>query len=103
MPYTGIGQIAGFYLPGFLAKGIMNRMTKQPFNDDQRQQFLDSLPDDQVSPNAEQTFNVAIARAAQPKQSKPETPEQPDDYTDTRTHSDTTGDISDSRSDTSHP
>ena len=77
-------------------------MTKQPLNDDQRQQFLDNLPEGQVIPDAEQTFNDAIARAAQPKRSKPETPEQSDGYTDTQTHSGTTEDTSGPHSDTSH-
>lgn len=50
-------------------------MAKQPLNDNQRQAFLDSLPDDQVNDNAEQKLDKAIARAAQQSRSKPETPE----------------------------
>jgi hypothetical protein len=77
-------------------------MTKQPLNDDERQRFLDDLPKDKVNPDAEETFNDAIARAAQPKQSKPERPVAGDGYSDTQTHSNTAGDTSDSHSDTSH-
>ena len=70
-------------------------MPKKPLADEERQAFIDNLPDDQKNENAEQIFSDAIARAAQPKQSKPETSKSPDDgYTDTQTHSDTTADTS---------
>jgi hypothetical protein len=78
-------------------------MTKQPLNDDQRQDFLDSQPDDQVNENAEQKLNKAIARAAQQPQSKSGTPASDGGYTDTRTRLDTTADTSDSHNDTSRP
>ena len=76
-------------------------MAKEPLDDDQRQQFLDDLPDAQVNPNAEQTFDGAISRAAQPTQSVSETPAPSDDCSDTQTCSDTAGDTSGSHSDTS--
>ncbi len=77
-------------------------MAKQSLNDDQRQQYIDNLPKEQVNPNAEQTFNAAIVRAVQPKQSKPEKQVGSGDYTDTQTHSGTTEGAYGSRSDTSH-
>ena len=70
-------------------------MAKQPLNDDQRQDFLDNLPDDQVNENAEQKLDKAIARAAQQSQSKQEKPEPADGYSDIQTRSDTAGDTSD--------
>lgn len=73
---------------------ILPGMAKQPLNDDQRQDFLDNLPDDQKNADAEQVFDEAIERAAQPTQSKPETPEADDNYSDTQTHSDTAEDTS---------
>lgn len=74
---------------------ILPCMAKQPLNDDQRQDFLDNLPEDQKNTNAEQTFNEAIERAAQPKQSEPEKSTEADDgYSDTQTHSDTAEDTS---------
>jgi hypothetical protein len=75
---------------------------KKPLTDDERQAFIDNLPADQANPDAVQVFDNAIERAAQPLQSKPETPEQSDDYNDTQTPSDTTANTSDSHSDTSH-
>lgn len=48
-------------------------MAKPSLSDDQCQQFLDTLPDEQVNPDVEQKFKDAIARA-QLKRSKPETP-----------------------------
>lgn len=69
-------------------------MSKDPLTDDQRQAFLDGLPEDQKNENAEQVFDDAIARAAQPKQSAQETPDAADGYSDTQTHSDTTEDTS---------
>ncbi len=75
---------------------------KKPMSDDERQEFVDNLPDDEKRDDAEQLFDDTIARAAQPPQSIPEIPESSDDYSDTQTHSDTTEDTSRSRSDTSH-
>lgn len=70
-------------------------MSKKPLTDEERQAFIDSLPADQKNENAEQIFNDAIVRAAQPKKSKPEISKAPDDgYSDTQTHSDTTEDTS---------
>jgi hypothetical protein len=40
------------------------------------QSFDDNLPEDQRNPHAKETFDKLIARAAQPVQSKPETPAQ---------------------------
>jgi hypothetical protein len=42
--------------------------------------YIDNLPSDQVNPHANETFDAAISRAAQPQQSKPERPEPVDDY-----------------------
>ena len=75
---------------------------KKPLNDEDRQAFIDNLPADQVNPAAQQVFDDATARAAQPLQSAPEKPEQSDGYSGTQTHSDTTEDTSDLHSDTSH-
>lgn len=70
-------------------------MAKQPLDDDQRQAFIDNLPDDQKNENTEEIFKDAIARAAQPKRSEPEkSTETSDDYNDTQTRSDTTEDTS---------
>ncbi|MDQ5932000.1 MAG: hypothetical protein QG649_85 [Patescibacteria group bacterium] len=70
-------------------------MSKDPLSDEERQAFIDNLPDDQKNENAEQIFSDAIARAAQPKQSTQEkSTEAGDDYSDTQTHSDTTEDTS---------
>lgn len=69
-------------------------MSKDPLTDDQRQAFLDGLPEGQKNENAEQIFDDAIARAAQPKQSTQETLDSADGYSDTQTHSDTTEDTS---------
>lgn len=71
-------------------------MSKDPLSDEERQAFIDNLPDDQKNENAEQIFSDAIARAAQPKQSaQGKSTEADDDYSDTQTHSDTTADTSD--------
>ena len=78
-------------------------MAKQPLNDDQRQDFLDSLPDDQLNEDAEQKLDKAIERAAQQSRSGREKPAADDDYNGTQTRSDTTEDTSDSHNDTSHP
>ena len=70
-------------------------MSKKPLSDEERQAFIDNLPDDQKNENAEQIFSDAIARAAQPKQSAQEKSTEADDgYTDTQTHSGTTEDTS---------
>lgn len=63
-------------------------MSKDPLTDEERQKFLDGLPDDQKNENAEQVFDKAIERAAQPKQSSQEKSlNSSDDYSDTQTHS----------------
>lgn len=82
--------------------GYTRIMSKQPLSDEDRQAFIDNLPDDQKNENAEQIFTEATARAAQPLLSEPETLEPSDDYSDTQTRSDTVEDTSDSHSDTSH-
>lgn len=70
-------------------------MSKKPLTDEERQAFIDNLPDDQKNENVEQIFNDAIARAAQPKQSVQEKSTEADDgYSDTQTRSDTTEDTS---------
>lgn len=69
-------------------------MSKKPLTDDERQAFIDNLPDKQKNDTAEQIFDDAIERAAKPKQSGPETPDSSDGYSDTQTHSDTTEDTS---------
>ncbi len=75
---------------------------KKPMSDEERQQFIDNLPDDEKRDDAEQVFDNAIARAAQPPRSGLETLEPSDDYSDRQTRSDTTEDTSHSHSDTSH-
>ena len=80
----------------------MTQSNKKPLTDEERQAFIDNLPPEQINPNAQETFEVTISRAAQPPQSKPETPEPDGDYTDTRTHSHKAEDTSAKRSDTSH-
>ena len=68
---------------------------KKPLTDEERQAFIDGLPDDQVNENAEQVFNDAIARAAKPVQSAPEkSTEADDDCNDTQTHSNKAEDVS---------
>jgi len=69
-------------------------MPKKPLTDEERQAFMDNLPDEQKNDNAEQIFDDAIERAAQPTQSGPETPDSSDGYTDTQTHSDKAEDTS---------
>ena len=68
---------------------------KKPLTDEERQAYLDNLPPEQINPDAQTKFNDAIERAAKPKQSKPETPDTDDGYSDTQTHSDTAEDTSD--------
>lgn len=76
-------------------------MSKDPHTDEERQAYIDNLPDDQKDDNAEQVFDKAIKRAAQPKQSSQEkSPGSSDGYIDTQTHSDRAEDTSHWRSDT---
>ncbi len=79
----------------------MTQSNKKPLTDEERQAFIDKLSVEQVNPNAQETFEETISRAAQPQQSKPETPDSDDGYTDTQTRSHKAEDTSDSRSDTS--
>ena len=68
---------------------------RKPLTDEERQAFIDSLPDDQVNENAEQIFTDAIERAAQPKQSAQEkSTEADDDCSDTQTRSNKAEDVS---------
>jgi hypothetical protein len=69
-------------------------MPKKPLTDEERQAYIDNLPDDLKNDNAEQVFDEAIERAAQPKLSSQETPDSSDGYSDTQTHSDTIEDTS---------
>lgn len=70
-------------------------MTRKPLTDEERQAYLDSLPDDQKNENAEQIFDEATRRAAQQKQSAlGKSKATDDDYSDTQTHSDTAEDTS---------
>lgn len=70
-------------------------MSKKTLTDEERQAFIDSLPDDQVNENAEQIFTDAIERVVPPKQSKQEkSTEADDDYSDTQTRSDKAEDTS---------
>lgn len=80
----------------------MTKPKKKPLTDEERQAFIDKLPPDQINSKAQETFEDAIARAAQPQQSKPETPGSGDGYNDKQTRSHKTEGTSDSRSDTSH-
>ena len=69
---------------------------RKPLTDEERQAFIDSLPDDQVNENAEQVFNDAIERAAQQKQSEQEkSTEADDDCNDKQTRSNKAEDTSD--------
>ena len=70
-------------------------MSKKPLTDEERQAFIDNLPDDQVNENAEQIFADATRRVALPKQSEQEKSTEADDNcTDTQTHSDKAEDTS---------
>ena len=60
---------------------------KKPLTEEERQDFIDKLPEEQVNPKAEEVFDDAIARAAQPKQSKPEKQVDSDSYTGKQTRS----------------
>lgn len=88
----------GLYLPDKATDSAVRYtryMSKEPLTDEERQAFIDNLPADQKNKNAEQIFNDAIARAAQPKQSAQEKSTEADGgYNDTQTHSDTTEDTS---------
>lgn len=80
----------------------MTQSNKKPLTNEERQAFVDKLPSEQINPIAQETFEEAISRAAQPQQSKQEIPDSDDDYTDTQTHSHKAEDTSAKRSDTSH-
>ena len=70
-------------------------MNKKPLTDEERQAFVDNLPDDQVNENAEQIFADATRRVALPKQSEQEKSTEADDNcSDTQTHSDKAEDTS---------
>lgn len=70
-------------------------MSKKPLTDEERQAFIDNLPDDQVNENAEQIFADATRRVALPKQSEQEKSTEADDNcSDTQTHSDKAEDTS---------
>ncbi len=60
---------------------------KKPLADKERQAFIDKMPKDQVNPKAEENFEDAIARAAQPKQSKSGKQVESDSYSGKQTHS----------------
>lgn len=79
----------------------MTQSKKKPLTDEERQAFIDNLPSEQINPNAQETFGEAIERAAQPQQSKLETPDSDDGYTDRQTRSHKAEDTSAKRSDTS--
>jgi hypothetical protein len=66
------------------------------------EEFEKNLPEDQRNPNAKETFDELISRAAKPVRPKPEKPAQSEDYIEKQTHSRSAEDTSDSRSDTSH-
>ena len=66
---------------------------KKPLTDEERQAFIDKLPEDQVNPKANKVFEDAIARAAQPKRSKPGKQADSDSYNDKQTRSHKTEDI----------
>lgn len=66
------------------------------------EEFDKNLPDDQRNPNAKETFDDLISRAAKPVQPKPEKPAQSEDYNGKQTRSRSSEDTLDSRSDTSH-
>ena len=70
-------------------------MSKKSLTDEERQAFIDSLPDDQVNEGSEQIFADATRRAVLPKQSEQEkSTEADDDCSDTQTHSDKAEDTS---------
>ncbi len=70
-------------------------MSKKPLTDEERQAFIDSLPDDEVNDNAEKIFTDAIERVVPSKQSEQEkSTEADDDYSDTQTRSNKAEDTS---------
>ena len=70
-------------------------MSKKSLTDEERQAFIDSLPDDQVNEGSEQIFADATRRVALPKQSEQEKSTEADDNCiDTQTHSDKAEDTS---------
>ena len=78
-------------------------MTNQPLSDDDKQAFLDNLPDDQKNPDPKAALDELIARASTtpvPKESGQSAAGE--GYSDTQTHSHRAADTSDSHSDTSH-
>ena len=77
-------------------------MPKKPLTDQERQTFIDNLPADQVNLHVEETFNDALARAAQPQQLKPERPAAGGDYSGKQTRSRKTANTSGKRSGKSH-
>ena len=73
----------------------MSMSKKQPLTDEERQAFIDSLPDDEVNDNAEKIFTDAIERVVPSKQSEQEkSTEADDDYSDTQTRSNKAEDTS---------
>lgn len=75
-------------LTGFSQLMCTKHMSKKKLlTDDDRQAFIDKLPENQLNPKAEEVFEDAISRASQPKRSKPEKPVGSDNYTDIQTHS----------------
>jgi hypothetical protein len=66
---------------------------KKPLTDEERQVFVDNLPENKINSEAEKTFNEAIGRASKPLQSKPEKLEPADGYSDKQTHSSKAEDI----------
>ena len=73
----------------------MTKPKKKPLTDKERQAFVDNLPEDQVNPDAKETFEDTIVRAAQPQRSKPETPDSADGYNGKQTRSHKTEGTSD--------
>lgn len=66
------------------------------------EQWEQSIPGSERNPQAKETFDDLISRAAKPVQPKLEKSAQSADYTDKQTHSRSSEDISGSHSDTSH-
>ncbi len=96
------GQIPALKCFVLAVRYTRNMTDKKPMSDEERQEFLDNLPEDEKRDNAEQVFDDAIARAVQPPRSVSETPDSADGYNDRQTRSDTTVDTSRSHNDTSH-
>lgn len=51
------------------------------------EEFDNKLPDDQRNPNAKETFDELISRAAKPVQPRPEKPAQSEGYSGKQTRS----------------